>query len=134
MPGIMFVKASESRDVRRKSRIYILSLICETVTIASSCQLLPMDYRKQQNPVHTSAHKEGLQTIQPDDVSLLQAVAERMASDLADVRLGCVVNKITWGPEGVCISCTNGQSFEGDAVISTVSLGVLKVTVLPAEQ
>lgn len=57
-----------------------------------------------------------------------------MASDLSDVRLGCVVNQIRWGSEGVCISCTDGQSFEADAVILTVSLGVLKVTVLPTER
>lgn len=50
-----------------------------------------------------------------------------MASDLADVRLGCVVNKIKWGPDEVCIECEDGQTFEANAVIVTVSLGVLKV-------
>ena len=58
-----------------------------------------------------------------------QAVAERMASELTDVRLGCVVDKITWGSQGVSITCKDGQSFDADAVIVTVSLGVLKVRI-----
>lgn len=41
----------------------LLSLISETVTIASSCQLLPKDHGKRQNSVQISAHKEALQII-----------------------------------------------------------------------
>lgn len=57
----------------------------------------------------------------------MQAVAERMSSELDDVRLGCIVERINWGAKGVEIACRNGQVFEAEAAIVTVSLGVLKV-------
>lgn len=44
-----------------------------------------------------------------------------------DIRFGHCVNSIAWGESGVHVSCTNGASFQADAVIVTVSLGVLKV-------
>ena len=56
----------------------------------------------------------------------LQAVAEALADGL-DIRYQHVVDKITWSHQKVQVSCANGVSLEADAVIVTVSLGVLKV-------
>lgn len=71
-----------------------------------------------------------MQAADPSATALkLQAVAKRMASELEDVRLGHVVSKIKYGPDGVEVFCTNGQSFAADAAILTVSLGILKVCV-----
>lgn len=44
-----------------------------------------------------------------------------------DVRLGTVMTEISWASDGVTVACANGQSFQADAVVMTVSLGVLKV-------
>lgn len=46
----------------------------------------------------------------------------------ADIRYGHVVSSVRWGSEGVHLTCSNGQSFHADAVIVTVSLGVLKAS------
>jgi spermine oxidase len=58
----------------------------------------------------------------------VQAVAELLAGQLSDVRYGWEVRRITWGgPGGISIECKDGSRLEGlDAVIVTVSLGVLK--------
>jgi phytoene dehydrogenase-like protein len=60
----------------------------------------------------------------------MQAVAERISADLVDVRLGCEVDSISWGSHGVEVAYRKGQNrqvLKADAVIVTVSLGVLKV-------
>lgn len=57
----------------------------------------------------------------------MQTVAERMAQDLEDVRYGCVVEGVDWSGPGVQVRYNNDQLVEADAVIMTVSLGVLKV-------
>ncbi len=46
-----------------------------------------------------------------------------------DIRFNHVVERIDWGESGALILCSNGATFECDAVICTVSLGVLKVNV-----
>jgi glycine/D-amino acid oxidase-like deaminating enzyme len=46
-----------------------------------------------------------------------------------DISFGCVATKVTWGDDGVSVSCEDGRSFSADAVIVTVSLGVLKVRI-----
>lgn len=51
-----------------------------------------------------------------------------MASGL-DVRYGAVVEKVQWGASGVTVTCADGRSFQADAAIVTVSLGVLKVCI-----
>ncbi|KAL4858489.1 Spermine oxidase [Chlorella vulgaris] len=58
----------------------------------------------------------------------MQAVAELLAGQLSDVRYGWEVRRITWGgPGGISIECKDGSRLEDlDAVIVTVSLGVLK--------
>ena len=38
------------------------------------------------------------------------------------------MTRIEWGPEGAQVHCANGSCWEADAVIVTVSLGVLKVS------
>lgn len=55
-----------------------------------------------------------------------QALAEHMAAG-ADIRYGAVVEKIQWGASGVELRCADGRSFQADAAVVTVSLGVLKV-------
>lgn len=55
-----------------------------------------------------------------------QALAEHMAAG-ADIRYGAVVERIQWGASGVTVSCADGRSFQADAAVVTVSLGVLKV-------
>ena len=45
----------------------------------------------------------------------------------ADIRFGAVVEKIQWGASGVDVRCADGRSFQADAAVVTVSLGVLKV-------
>ncbi|KAK9810120.1 hypothetical protein WJX72_005080 [[Myrmecia] bisecta] len=57
----------------------------------------------------------------------LQALAEVLAEGL-DIRLGHAVQRISWGAEGVTVTCANGVVLEADAVIVTVSLGVLKAS------
>lgn len=60
----------------------------------------------------------------------VQAVAERMAEDLSDVRLGCEVDSVSWGSHGVEVAYREGQAerlLRADAAIITVSLGLLKV-------
>ena len=37
------------------------------------------------------------------------------------------MTEISWASDGVTVACANGQSFQADAVVMTVSLGVLKV-------
>lgn len=44
------------------------------------------------------------------------------------MRLGSAVTRIEWGAEGAQVHCANGSCWEADAVIVTVSLGVLKVS------
>lgn len=56
----------------------------------------------------------------------MQAVAERIASELPDVRLQTVVTKVRWGPDGAHVICQDGSVLVADVVIVTVSLGVLK--------
>ena len=55
-------------------------------------------------------------------------LAQKLAEGLP-VRHGVTVDQIHWGPSGVTIQCRGGEQFEADAVIVTVSLGVLKVFV-----
>lgn len=57
----------------------------------------------------------------------LQTVAERIADDLGDVRRNWVVQEIQWGEQGISIRSESGKTLHADAVILTVSLGVLKV-------
>ena len=55
-----------------------------------------------------------------------QTLAERLAQGL-DVRLGNTVTRVEWDAEGAQVHCANGSCWEADAVVMTVSLGVLKV-------
>ena len=57
----------------------------------------------------------------------LQAIAEVLARGM-DIRYRHVVTSIDWREGEVIISCTNGSAFKADAVVITVSLGVLKVS------
>jgi hypothetical protein len=51
-----------------------------------------------------------------------------MAAEGLDIRFGSVVERIEWGSGAqACITCRDGTSHLADAVIITVSLGVLKV-------
>lgn len=50
-----------------------------------------------------------------------------------DVRFHHVVERIDWGEDGATIHCSGGASFSCDAVVCTVSLGVLKVRPLRQE-
>lgn len=59
---------------------------------------------------------------------IVQAVAQRMAEDLHDVKLNCPVQEIDWEGDSVRLCCANGDIHSADAVVLTVSLGVLKVT------
>ena len=66
---------------------------------------------------------------------MLCLVAQRMAEVLAegaDIRYGHRVSRIRWGSDGVHLECSNGQTFHADAVIVTMSLGVLKASLLLA--
>lgn len=54
-----------------------------------------------------------------------QKLAEHMAVGL-DVRYGAIVEKVQWGASGVTVICWDGRSFQADAAVVTVSLGVLK--------
>lgn len=56
----------------------------------------------------------------------LQVLAEKLAEGLP-IRHGVVVDRIDWGGEGVTLYCQGGKQVQADAVIVTVSLGVLKV-------
>ena len=56
----------------------------------------------------------------------MQRVAEVMAEGL-DIRYHRVVVRIDWGESGATVHCSDGMSLKCDAVICTVSLGVLKV-------
>ena len=59
-----------------------------------------------------------------------QGVAEGLAARVHDLRYGHAVQCIRWGGAGhagpVSIACANGAAVEADAVVVTVSLGVLK--------
>ncbi|KAK9795873.1 hypothetical protein WJX73_003247 [Symbiochloris irregularis] len=54
-----------------------------------------------------------------------QAVAEALAEGL-DIRYGHTVDLMQWDQSGVKLHCANGATFEADAAIVTVSLGILK--------
>lgn len=54
-----------------------------------------------------------------------QAIAQSLASTL-DVRFEHRVTSIEWGTGGVSITCSNGFELEADAVLVTVSIGVLQ--------
>ena len=56
----------------------------------------------------------------------MQALAEKLAEGLP-IRHGAVVDQIHWGEAGVTLQCQGGEELQADAVIVTVSLGVLKV-------
>ena len=62
-------------------------------------------------------------------VLCLQVLAEKLAERLP-IRHGIVVDHIDWGGEGVTLHCQGGEQVQADAVIVTVSLGVLKVMML----
>ena len=64
-----------------------------------------------------------------DAVLCLQILAEKLAEGLP-IRHGMVVDQIIWGGEGVTLHCQGGEQVQADAVIVTVSLGVLKVVML----
>ena len=57
---------------------------------------------------------------------LPQTLADRMAEGL-DITFGCVVTRVAWGDDDVTVTCEDGRTFAADALILTVSLGVLKV-------
>ena len=59
----------------------------------------------------------------------LQILAEKLAEGLP-IRHGIVVDRIDWGGEEVTLHCQGGEQIKADAVIVTVSLGVLKVGIL----
>lgn len=59
----------------------------------------------------------------------LQVLAEKLAEGLP-IQHGVVVDRIDWGGEGVTVHCQGGEQVQADAVIVTVSLGVLKVQML----
>ena len=50
-----------------------------------------------------------------------------------DIRYQHTVERIDWGEGGATVHCSSGESFKCDAVICTVSLGVLKVRAHPAD-
>lgn len=58
----------------------------------------------------------------------VQSLAKSLAEGL-DIRFGSVAQKIEWdgAGKGARVTCENGDTFEADTVIVTVSLGVLKV-------
>jgi hypothetical protein len=55
-----------------------------------------------------------------------QAIAVSLSKPL-DIRFGHKVTGVEWGDGGVCVSCSNGVELEADAVLMTVSSGVLQV-------
>lgn len=55
-----------------------------------------------------------------------QVLAEKLAEGLP-IKHGMTVDQIQWNTSGVIVQCQGGQQVEADAVIVTVSLGVLKV-------
>ena len=55
-----------------------------------------------------------------------QVLAEKLAEGLP-IRHGMTVDQIQWNSSGVIVQCQGGHQIEADAVIVTVSLGVLKV-------
>ena len=59
----------------------------------------------------------------------LQILAEKLAEGLP-IQHGVVVEQIDWGGAGVTLHCQGGEQVKADAVIVTVSLGVLKVDLL----
>ena len=59
----------------------------------------------------------------------VQTLAEKLAEGLP-IRHGVVVDQIQWGGDGVTLHCQGGEQIKADAVIVTVSLGVLKVIAL----
>ncbi|KAL0055945.1 hypothetical protein WJX82_006032 [Trebouxia sp. C0006] len=54
-----------------------------------------------------------------------QVLAEKLAEGLP-IEHGMTVGQIQWNTSGVIVQCQGGQQIEADAVIVTVSLGVLK--------
>lgn len=54
-------------------------------------------------------------------------------SEGLDIRFGHAVDHIEWGQSGATVKCKGGSLHHADAVIITVSLGVLKVKVPPAK-
>ena len=50
-----------------------------------------------------------------------------MMAEGLDIRYQHVVERIDWGATGATVHCSSGESFDCDALICTVSLGVLKV-------
>lgn len=60
----------------------------------------------------------------------MQNLAAQLAAGISDIRYGHIVHNINWGEGAAQISCTNGSGFSADAVIVTVSLGVLKVSAI----
>jgi len=54
-----------------------------------------------------------------------QTLLERLAQGL-DVRCNHAVTRISYGPGGACVTCANGAVIEADAVLVTLSLGVLQ--------
>lgn len=60
----------------------------------------------------------------------VQTLAEKLAEGLP-IRHGVVVDRIQWGGDGVTLHCQGGEQIKADAVIVTVSLGVLKVIPMP---
>lgn len=64
-------------------------------------------------------------------MSNMLTAAQRMAEILAeglDIRYGQRVTSIHWSSSGVDVACASGEHFHADAVIVTVSLGVLKAS------
>ena len=59
-------------------------------------------------------------------VNDLQVLAEKLAEGLP-IKHGSVIERVDWGSEGVTVHCKGGEQCQADAVIVTVSLGVLKV-------
>ena len=56
-------------------------------------------------------------------------MAERIGQALGDVvQLNCIVDRICWDSEAVRIRCRDGRVLEADAVVVTLSLGVLKAS------
>ena len=63
----------------------------------------------------------------------LQALVE-LLSDGLDIRFEHRVTSIEYGSGGVQVTCTNGATFDCDAVIVTVSAGILQVGMHAAQQ
>ena len=53
-------------------------------------------------------------------------LADRMAEGL-DISFGCVATRVACGDDCVTVTCEDGRTFAADALVLTVSLGVLKV-------